>query len=871
MRDREDAGSAGPLVKSEDSRTLSLAKSASEAQSSDKVTRQNTGVLLEPGMAARRRQDHAGALAHFKAVAAKHPEIVEIQIQIAITLCKLGRLHDATACCEKVSRQTPGDDRTRYVFGLIARERQDHAGALEHFKAAASLKPHNLIYLLEIVQTLRTLGCFDEARSHCANILEQEPRHARARFLLGDMAWCEKDYPSALSHFEAAAALDPQNRDVRFRIGLALRHLGRLLEAEASLRELLDEDAPDVRVALAMAGILRQKGELSEALQLLESTAKNLPDNNELQLEIGRILLQQHHLDGARSKFRALLQTCPDMAAAHLGLGNVEYHAMEWTAALAHFQEAAALRPDDPKIRVDIALTLAELLRFEEADAMLSDCERDPAMNRDLEYQIKKLNYYCERMEFAKAEPVGAGLLLNRDIPAIALRLVARLYAELGRWNDILDLFRERITVDMLSRSTQPRDLILDAVAAAARCTGRYEDVLEVTDGWSSWDRFTSVANLRDEIIEEARLLESLDLSDRFARTVRQTSIMSPLSRDRGLVQTRLLSAQGRRPATDLLDARHTDRGPPTTATRSTIYYCTDARYFLGTVVSLFTLLSHNPAAGRNCNLIVYCPAEIVETAQQTLGIIASFFGATIDVRNTVGLLPQDVDFRTSWGRFLTGQRLSQAAYYRIYAARRLLHEQGQGRALYIDSDTCVGPGIETLLGSDLGGMPIAARPDLVTLPSIARATFRLDIEKGKYFNSGVLLFDLTHPELEAGLTRSIEASIQKQHLLMCLDQCALNLGFKDLAASLPEHCNFYVRQGDNLGYSPQRPIVTHFLDHPKPWDPRYNSSNCMIWFDDFAALGDLVGGRIAKELLRQHFLAASGYQDRRAVSGRPT
>ncbi len=54
----------------------------------------------------------------------------------------------------------------------------------------------------------------------------------------------QKNWKAALSRFESAAVLDPENPEVYWGLGEAQRHLGKLAEAKASYQKLVDYD-PD--------------------------------------------------------------------------------------------------------------------------------------------------------------------------------------------------------------------------------------------------------------------------------------------------------------------------------------------------------------------------------------------------------------------------------------------------------------------------------------------------------------------------------------------------------------------------------------------------------------------------------------------------
>ena len=151
------------------------------------------------------------------------------------------------------------------------------------------------------------------------------------------------------------------------------------------------------------------------------------------------------------------------------------------------------------------------------------------------------------------------------------------------------------------------------------------------------------------------------------------------------------------------------------------------------------------------------------------------------------------------------------------------------------------------------------------------RACSKLGIARGEYFNSGVLLLDLTHPRLEAALNHSIDFALNKQHLLTMVDQCALNVAFKNQTASLPPEFNFFVRDDDTIELPAQPPAVTHYTAHPKPWDPSYQTRHCLRWCDEFEALGAILAPDHTKQLFAYSFPQRYGaWQGRQTIDPAP-
>ena len=174
-------------------------------------------------------------------------------------------------------------------------------------------------------------------------------------------------------------------------------------------------------------------------------------------------------------------------------------------------------------------------------------------------------------------------------------------------------------------------------------------------------------------------------------------------------------------------------------------------------------------------------------------------------------------------------------------------------RALYLDSDLCVGPGLSAFLDFDLKGQPLGARID-VQREDTSQAARRLNVAPETYFNSGVLLFDLAHPDCAVALERTIDAALNRQDTLSFQDQCALNYGFQNLCTALPEELNFFVRQTTEPQDLAREPVIRHFLARPKPWDPSYPSVNCMKWIREFAAMANIVSPDLLKNLLSVQF-----------------
>jgi tetratricopeptide (TPR) repeat protein len=155
-------------------------------------------------------------------------------------------------------------------------------------------------------------------------ILEKQPNDHRALLNLGYLARQRGDALAALGYFEAAAAAAAPGRTrPRLEMALELRTLGRLDEAEALYRELL-QDRPDLVRALAGLGhIARLRGQPRLALRHYRAALAVNPTRTDLKLEAAAQLRKLARFREAEEMYRAILVDQPDHAGARTRLARL--------------------------------------------------------------------------------------------------------------------------------------------------------------------------------------------------------------------------------------------------------------------------------------------------------------------------------------------------------------------------------------------------------------------------------------------------------------------------------------------------------------------------------------------------------------------
>ncbi|MCG7657184.1 glycosyltransferase family 8 protein [Wielerella bovis] len=175
---------------------------------------------------------------------------------------------------------------------------------------------------------------------------------------------------------------------------------------------------------------------------------------------------------------------------------------------------------------------------------------------------------------------------------------------------------------------------------------------------------------------------------------------------------------------------------------------------------------------------------------------------------------------QTQLDHYPNQSHITSAAYYRFLMAT-LPHD----RALYLDSDLLVTGSLQSLYQMQFSGCLLAAVQDSVT----ARIDWRhpYNLHQQPYFNSGVLLADLTQWRRENIQQKLLDTAQKIAHNVPFGDQCILNYVCQNRWFPLPEHYNYQAgtewllaNRGLSRKFSPPKnlPLIVHYTTPQKPW-----------------------------------------------------
>ena len=716
-----------------------------------------------------------------------------------------------------------GAARARHALGL----RQEAALHAEHF-ARFGVRPHSAEdftilgdladFLFDAGERTRALPIYGVIQQFGA----QRPRHvvrlAEARIAEGDEAAAR----AMLLEQAARTGFDPW---ISRALAICYSTAGEHADAVSAAWQAVQTDPSNQGFVGTFVRVVGKSADAAVIREAIGSRGDILSAQDRVELD-ARLHLAEADTAAAAS----VLLAAPVAPESRLYFLTVEtaYTALaagEPDLATRLWEKLRDLAPGDITakiLRIDI---LFRNLAWEDAGAILDSLPSGPDARPQV--TMKRLEYACFTADPEAAAQAASQLEALAASGRQFMLPVFRYLAERQDWHGVLDR-----ALPWLDASLNYRQIGY-VLFRAARHTGRHADLLAAIHAVPDWALHDGLTILRN-----ALAYDGVDTAVAAAALLADPAIAkNPLMIEKLATQRDVLArAEGgrARAARDAGDA---------------IFLCTDRLYLCATLVVLHGL-TRGVAPGRVAFFIV-CDDDIVELTQRAIGAFLAA-GHAITLVPASDITGSADRLLAGYGLFTSGHTLARAAYYRIYFAAHLRALGHHARALYVDSDVLLTGALDDLLRLHGSGHPLTARLENAR-PEVRRAIAHHGLPDGQYFNSGVLLIDLRHPDLEAALQASMAAIDDPGVTLLYHDQCALNLGFRGRFAELDLAWNYPVAETTKLADIPPDVGLLHFLDRPKPWSAAYQGEAGPLWFSKWRDVAAFTGEAIAVELFRRH------------------
>ena len=297
------------------------------------------------------------------------------RLTLAETLRKAGADAEAEVHLNRVLSLDPDNPRAHFDLGVLARDRKDDESAVKHFLASAK-SPYARQKSCQVLAAIRhgqrketEAAEYDRRAAAPPEDRLWDDRYVgdyerlevgrRGRFMEADRLEAAGRLPDALPIL-LDLAKDASDARAQIAVGITLMKLGRLEEAERYLRAAVGKESEQAEANNFLAVALYSEGEqlersggdakpkYEEALACAEKALELKPDHVTASQYRG-LALNKLRRPGAIESLRQAVLLRPELVELHLSLADALEAARRRPEAVAEYQRAQEVAPDDPR------------------------------------------------------------------------------------------------------------------------------------------------------------------------------------------------------------------------------------------------------------------------------------------------------------------------------------------------------------------------------------------------------------------------------------------------------------------------------------------------------------------------------------------
>lgn len=247
---------------------------------------------------------------------------------------------------------------------------------------------------------------FDEIQS----IIDKNPDDPRYLILMGDLYLQDNQNQQALNYYEQARAIDPDHSALVLSMVNYYEKTNNKAAAQAELQKAITSSSMDVEVKLQLLtryiGILQQnQQDIKQTNSLFETLFEQHPNNTQLNLIYGNVLLLQDDKAGAMEQFEIFAKDNPENPAGYEQMLRVALpDSLDKIVEIT--QEALKYLPEEPQFYFYLGAAKFQQNKHREAlevfeKGVNTAVIENPLVESDFYGQMGDLNYFLANKEAA--------------------------------------------------------------------------------------------------------------------------------------------------------------------------------------------------------------------------------------------------------------------------------------------------------------------------------------------------------------------------------------------------------------------------------------------------------------------------------------
>jgi predicted O-linked N-acetylglucosamine transferase (SPINDLY family) len=270
----------------------------------------------------------------------------------ANSLKAAGRTDEAIAAYRRALTARPDFIDAHIRLGNTLAAAGKHEEAAQSYRQVLRLQPNHLDALNNLANTLLLGNKPQEAMPMYRRVLAARPDHFLAWNNLSAALVAAGEFTQAIDAARRAMAIRQDYPPLQRNLGDAHSGLSQWVQAAESYRKLLDLErlspgppgfAADARTRLGV--VLKNLGRIDEAIATFRDVINSAPDNLQARDELANLYWQGGDMDMALAECKKTVELFPKSTQAHNALGNVYMETGRLTEAIASYEKALQLNP----------------------------------------------------------------------------------------------------------------------------------------------------------------------------------------------------------------------------------------------------------------------------------------------------------------------------------------------------------------------------------------------------------------------------------------------------------------------------------------------------------------------------------------------
>jgi tetratricopeptide (TPR) repeat protein len=326
---------------------LEQAGKVPEAEAAWETVRKAHPANPEPyahlGLLEARQEHYKEAVPLYRKALEIGPDVPGLRLNLGLALFKSGDLKAAIAAFEPLHQRDPENQQMNTLIGMAHYGLAEYAEAVPFLKPAAAHDPRNLPLRLALAHSCLWSKQYPCVMDTYKEILNLNPDSAEADMIAGEALDEMKDNEGSTRMFRAAAKANPKEPNVHFGLGYLLWTQRQYPEAMSEFQAELANDPDHVQAQVYLADANIQMNQMEAAKVLLERVEKQNPAIPLVHIDLGIVYSEAGQTEDALRELQIGEKMAPDDVDIHWRLGRLYRSAGKVEEAKAEYEKAKNL------------------------------------------------------------------------------------------------------------------------------------------------------------------------------------------------------------------------------------------------------------------------------------------------------------------------------------------------------------------------------------------------------------------------------------------------------------------------------------------------------------------------------------------------